>query len=216
MLGKLGLATGLLLVAGGVTVAFGAVPSSDGTINSCYTKRAGLLTPAGNLRVIDEGESCRSTEIALSFNQRGPQGIPGPQGETGAQGPAGEPGASAGDQVFFAHRAGNARPESEGDFRLVKALPAGSYVIEAQVNAQSGVSGDAANFIQCRLPGDVSVSVQLIEVFIGRAGATFPLSSAIDHPGGEITLRCLVDGGSPDGTTFVDATMLATTVASVG
>jgi hypothetical protein len=74
-------ATAALVVAlGGVTYA--AIPSSDGTIHSCYDAR-------GSLHVIDEGTSCPSGNTALNFSQTGPQG---PRGADGAQGPAGAPG----------------------------------------------------------------------------------------------------------------------------
>jgi hypothetical protein len=71
-------ATAALVVAlGGVTYA--AIPSSDGTIHSCYDAR-------GSLHVVDDGTTCPSNETALNFSQTGPQGIQGPQGPAGAPG----------------------------------------------------------------------------------------------------------------------------------
>ena len=73
--------------------AYAAIPGGDGTIHGCYAKSGGTL------RVIDaSGNTCKSGETALDWNQ---QGVPGPQGPTGAkgdtgptgaQGPQGEPG----------------------------------------------------------------------------------------------------------------------------
>ncbi|HEU5212419.1 MAG TPA: hypothetical protein VFU10_06580 [Gaiellaceae bacterium] len=70
-------------VAGGAALA--AIPDSSGVINGCYQKNV------GNLRVIDPsaGDSCRPSEIAISWSQTGPQGPPGPKGDTGATGPQG-------------------------------------------------------------------------------------------------------------------------------
>lgn len=63
----------LLLALGGV--AFAAIPDSDdGEIHGCYANNNGAL------RVIDAqaGQTCNtSRETALTWNQRGPQGVPG-------------------------------------------------------------------------------------------------------------------------------------------
>lgn len=78
-------------------VSYAAIPGSDGVVNGCYAKTDGLLLghSKGDLRVVDSGESCRSYEIALSWNQQGLKGAPGPQGlkgDPGLQGPKGDPG----------------------------------------------------------------------------------------------------------------------------
>lgn len=67
------------LVGGGVALA--SIPDSGGVIHGCYDAR-------GKLRVIDAeaGETCRTHEVALSWNETGPQG---PQGLEGPEGPAG-------------------------------------------------------------------------------------------------------------------------------
>ena len=62
-------------------ISLGAIPGSSETISGCYAKSN------GSLRVIDaeSGASCVSNkETALSWNQQGPQGLPGPQGPAGA------------------------------------------------------------------------------------------------------------------------------------
>jgi Collagen triple helix repeat (20 copies) len=83
----------LLVLAVGVGVATGSIPDSGGVIHGCYQKNE------GQLRVIDssQGDSCRPSETALSWNQQGPQGTAGPQGpkgDTGATGPQGPQGAT--------------------------------------------------------------------------------------------------------------------------
>ena len=58
----------VLLLAVGVTVALAA--ASD--INAC------VKNATGTIRIIGEGESCKSNELPLSWNnQEGPQGPPG-------------------------------------------------------------------------------------------------------------------------------------------
>lgn len=60
--------------------ALAAIPGLGGVIAGCYN------TEKGNLRVIDAeaGVSCDSRkETAISWNQTGPQGLPGERGEQG-------------------------------------------------------------------------------------------------------------------------------------
>jgi hypothetical protein len=91
--GKFRLSPALLVALGIVAVATGGIawatiPDSSGVIHGCYQKNKGTL------RVIDtdQGQTCDSTEQALSWNQTGPQGPVGPQGPLGPQGPAGPQG----------------------------------------------------------------------------------------------------------------------------
>src|SRR5436190_15775670 len=54
------------------------------------------------LRPIDKqaGESCKASETAANWNQKGPKGDPGPQGLKGATGPAGPAGSGPGTLRF--------------------------------------------------------------------------------------------------------------------
>ena len=73
-----------LMIVG--SFAWAAIPDSNGVIHGCY--RSG----AGDLRVVESGTDCKSNEIAVQWNQRGPQGIPGPPGAKGDTGPSGPQG----------------------------------------------------------------------------------------------------------------------------
>src|ERR687898_601427 len=106
------LLVGAVVGAVGGGAALAAIPDSSGAINGCYQKNV------GNLRVIDPsaGDSCRPSEIAISWSQTGPQGPPGPQGPAGSPPPpgpaggAGSPGAAGGP--WAGHRArGEVLPE---------------------------------------------------------------------------------------------------------
>jgi hypothetical protein len=87
------LAVGLVLVG---TAAWATIPDANGVIHGCY-RTSGPPNSRGALRVIDieAGQTCGSGEVALSWNQTGPQGPAGatgpagPQGATGAEGLAG-------------------------------------------------------------------------------------------------------------------------------
>lgn len=58
----------------------------DVTYDGCYAKTSGLL------RVVEAGDVCRSGEVAIRWNQVGPQGPAGPTGPAGPAGPQGEQG----------------------------------------------------------------------------------------------------------------------------
>lgn len=93
--------TALVVATTGVAVA--AIPGGRGEITGCYatkTSLLGLTHSKGDMRIIDEADSCRSYETALTWNRTGPQGPTGPQGNTGAVGAPGPAGATgqAGDR----------------------------------------------------------------------------------------------------------------------
>jgi hypothetical protein len=73
---------------GVVSVASGAIPAFDGTVNACYDG-------SGNLRVIDQaaGQTCNSKSTPLNWNQQGIKGDTGPQGPKGDTGMSGAQGA---------------------------------------------------------------------------------------------------------------------------
>jgi hypothetical protein len=81
----IGIAIGVVL--GGAGVALASIPDASGVIHACRN------TKDGSLRVIDSdaGQTCGKDEVALAWNQTGPQGPAGPQGP---QGPAGANGVS--------------------------------------------------------------------------------------------------------------------------
>jgi hypothetical protein len=80
----LGAAAGVIVLAGAVTVATGAIPDSDdGEVHLCYatqsTDGGSFPTRKGEVRVIDHqaGTRCDRRELELVINQQGP---PGPSG----------------------------------------------------------------------------------------------------------------------------------------
>src|SRR5262245_10475108 len=79
----------LLLVSTRGLYAQPAIPSSDGTIHACYSKKRGAL------RVVPEGQTCRRSETLLTWKQKGAQGDQGAPGANGADGAAGAPGQPA-------------------------------------------------------------------------------------------------------------------------
>ena len=76
----------LVLALVGGTVAYA---QSTTVYSGCVTKSTGVL------RIVPTGNTCKSNEYPISWNQVGPQGpagVAGPQGEPGPAGPAGADG----------------------------------------------------------------------------------------------------------------------------
>ena len=143
-------AVAAMLAAGGV--AYATIPDSGGTIHGCYARSG------GSLRVIDAGvTNCKSTETSLDWNvqgQQGPQGAqgpqgpagqqgaPGPQGQQGAAGPQGPMGASGLSHGYATtSQGGGFVPVAVGpafsNEALIANVPAGTYLVWAQVGIQS-------------------------------------------------------------------------------
>lgn len=232
----LGGALTLLIAAG---AAYAAIPDGN-TIHGCYHDAS------GQLRVTAVSGNCQVRETAISWNQQGPKGADGdqgdpgpegpqgpvgpvgpkgdqgdpgpegPQGPQGLQGPQGEPGTSAGDQVFFAHGTGDAGSAESRTFTRTLAVPAGSYVIRAEINADSGTPGTpVTTFVFCDLPSNTGRTehlIQLSEITEFRAYAYAAFTSAVTTDGGSIDFTCF--NGSA-GRVRIYVSLLATKVASV-
>ena len=88
-----------IVAAGGI--GYAAIPGADGQIKACYANTNSILLgiphSKGDLRIVDEGEACRSYETTLKWNQKGVKGDTGLQGIQGIQGVPGEPGEDGAD-----------------------------------------------------------------------------------------------------------------------
>ena len=80
-------------LVGGIAVA--AIPDAGGVISGCY--RVSEDDQKGQLRVVNDAANCRNNELPISWNQVGPQGLPGPQGPKGDKGDKGDPGPAGAD-----------------------------------------------------------------------------------------------------------------------
>ncbi|MGW6279456.1 hypothetical protein [Kribbella sp. NPDC055071] len=149
---------------GAGTAAYAAIPGADGVVHGCYNK-GGLLQDKGAVRVVDEGEQCRSTETAMTWNQRGPAGPIGPTGATGATGATGPTGAtgaqgpagfSDGYQKTAAYDNGIPLLDYHPVTLAELSLPAGSYMLSGKMQFLNTVN--AHYTAECHLStGDVVV-----------------------------------------------------------
>lgn len=94
LLGRRLLPALVLVLAIGAGVAYAAIPGATGVISGCFKTASDGDGSKGTLRVIDpaQGETCKKSETALSWNDRGPKGEKGEAGAAGAAGPAGPQG----------------------------------------------------------------------------------------------------------------------------
>lgn len=116
-------------------LAYGAIPSSNGTITGCVDAK-------GSLKLIDAeaGATCAAGKQTLTWNQQGPAGPQGAQGTQGPQGPQGAPGPSDG---YFVSAPDKTVAAGSGYQTIATLdLPPGSYVIAARAGVLvPGVSG---------------------------------------------------------------------------
>ncbi len=77
---------GVLITAVSVSAVTYVNAAGDATIKACANKKTGAM------RYISKG-ACKKTETSLSWNQMGPQGLPGLSGAAGAKGDPGATGA---------------------------------------------------------------------------------------------------------------------------
>ena len=192
----------LLVALGGAAEA--AIPDSSGVIHGCYSN-------TGQLSVIDSSNaSCGAGQTALNWNQRGQTGpsgsagatgatgtgASGPKGPAGARGAAGAKGAAGprgavGPSDAFSTSAGPTRGIG-GTAKLVQriGLPAGDYVVSAQVKVESlvtSISKPKAPIYQLftcslTLPGAAQAfghSQASVVARIGEGKATLPLEGVV-------------------------------------
>jgi hypothetical protein len=91
------------VLGGGAYAATGGISDSAGVLHGCVSNRTGVL------RVVKSARSCQKArgrgrhrnpgEFAVSWNQRGPQGVQGIQGAQGIPGQTGAPGANGATHV---------------------------------------------------------------------------------------------------------------------
>jgi hypothetical protein len=74
------------VAAGGM--AYASIPGTDGLIHSCYSQATGTWRPIDT----DKGQKCKSGEMPLNWNQKGPTGARGATGARGPTGPKGDKG----------------------------------------------------------------------------------------------------------------------------
>ena len=139
-------AAGIAVIAlGAAGLALASVPTSNGVINTCYTR-------SGSFRVIDtgDGQTCRHWERPLSWNQSGggggsgQAGPAGPAGPAGSVGPAGAPGAKGATGAAGAAGAPGAKGDPGAAGAAGATGPPGATGA-AGANGDPGVKGDTGN-----------------------------------------------------------------------
>ena len=160
----------------------------------------GCVDPAGNLRIVAEGDPCRANEQALTWNEQGPQGAPGEPGPQGEPGPLCPP---ADVEVI-----GVEGPQGEQG-PAGPSGPTGSAGLQGPAGPQGppGVSGFylVINDSPCPAVGTCATQAwcNTGDVVTGGGGHGHPkldLPLTLSHP-----IKAFNDEGWYAGTTFADA-----------
>jgi hypothetical protein len=222
----------VLAICGLTAAATGAIPDSGtGLVHLCYQKGAQSERGGAELRVMDGATGrCKRGDKALAINARGPAGAQGPQGEqgppgepgpqgpqgdVGPQGPAGDDGDDGADGapgqqgppgVSTAYAASVEREElgtnPSVEVVLSKTVPAGTYAVNAKLEAQNGVGiidmDDAV--IRCSLfAGAASIDANDVYLFDDEGVSTASLAlqgTIVGFAGGALEVRCQETGSS--------------------
>lgn len=161
------------------------IPDASGVIHGCYKK------DQGSLRVIDTemGQTCLSSEIALQWNQTGPQGPVGPQGPAGPQGPTGPQGPSDAWETYVESLVVPTTGFPTYTDVTSLSLPAGTFFVTATMEADGP--------IQCLLTSPYHTALNTAN------GANIPMSLQGIGPGGTVWLRCRTIVGLPGTIQYV-------------
>ena len=168
-----------MLVAG---IAWAAIPGSNGRISACYDR-------AGTLRVIDaeSGTTCDRRETPLAWNQTGPAGPAGPVGPSDA----------------YVTTVSPESPMLDGVTTTISSMnvPAGLYVIDAQVRVRSQII-NAPSSLSCDLyAGGEQLDIFLVSYELGESlvERVAPLAGwgELLAPG-TIEIRCRAEYGDVD------------------
>ena len=89
------------LILGGLCVVVAAVGSVGWAMTSATNDKlvACAKKKSGALRLVNAAKDCRKTERAVTWNQQGVRGLPGPRGVAGENGLDGEDGLDGDDGV---------------------------------------------------------------------------------------------------------------------
>jgi hypothetical protein len=165
---------GALLVAGGI--AYATIPDGSGVIHACYQKNQGAL------RVIDtdKAQTCASSESPLTWSQTGPQGQQGPPGPTGPSDVWSVDGYNAGFK--------NLPFQTPVNLATTSTLPAGSYFVQAETEAENILSVSTAYF--CDLVDSSNTPYQETRV-TSSDWVTIPVQAVVTLASSDtISLQC--------------------------
>ncbi|MDP3900781.1 MAG: hypothetical protein Q8Q38_00345 [bacterium] len=133
LIGVLGFVLVLLVAGGGVALATHGNPNE---LHACYKNNNGQMRFVGN------PADCLPSETAISWNQTGPQGLPGSDGTDGAPGPAGPqglPGPSGLSDFELVHAVS---PLANSPFvAILLPCPAGKQIISGGFDIMSSGGG---------------------------------------------------------------------------
>ncbi len=184
----IGVITGLALAGG---VAYATIPDSSGVIHAC------MLNKIGTIRLIDPsaGQRCSSSlETAVSWNERGQQGVAGPAGLAGPAGPKGDQGDRGPSNAFQTVSSFKQLSEIAYDAATLT-LPAGTFVVFAKATPQNWSGEEASSNCSLRQAGFGGLDTSWTTLQGNGELQTLALQ-AIDSGPDTVTLSCRVNTGA--------------------
>jgi type VI secretion system secreted protein Hcp len=195
-----------LALGAGTAVAIAAIPASDGTIHACYSTTG---TPTGAARIVDETDTCATSEKALTWNQTGPTGPAGPSGPTGPPGDSG----SSGTGSFGGTDTGSGSDQGGGPSADVFLKLDGIAGESTDEDHKGEIDVEAFTFNAKRASGKVKVSpLRIIKVYDASSPKLMQAAVSGRHiKSGTLTFR---RSGDPNGVEFLTYKLSDVTVAS--
>jgi hypothetical protein len=159
-------------------VAYATIPGSNGVISGCYSKLTGAL------RVIDASkQACPKSQVPISWNQTGPQGLPGTPAPTAATARIDTPGIDDGTGDCCAAQRIPSDTEIAVDFPNARFDPDGMH--------QGGVDN----------PANTELTAPLAGIYQIDAGVIWPGAAQNASTAGMRQAEIWVDGSAvPAGT----------------
>jgi hypothetical protein len=140
--GGLGLSTLLL-----ASITYAAIPAADGIISGCVSSQQMKGQHVLTLLDTTQATACQHGQTLITWNQTGPQGVPGVKGDTGPQGPPG-PAALAGIVL-----ADGTKGEGSG-FTVTRNNP-GNYTVAWPTGTFSNFSVPVVTSVQNHIAPDI-------------------------------------------------------------
>ena len=184
------------------SISLGAIQfasaAGDSTITACASKTT------GSMRYIAKG-SCKKTELRVSWNQQGPQGLPGTKGDTGSKGDSGANGSNGtnGQNIHVVDAAGKdlgvALGVSFGGQNVDIVFDGGIWTLTNTTDAQSQVRGalDMSTYFS-----DSACNEPLAYANLNSSGTSSPAFRGVYHPTNSTSVAFKLTGSPFLGSTL--------------
>ncbi len=189
-----GLGAGLAIAAPSCVPV--SAPTATGSFIACYKECGGAV------RFINAGEACDQGEKQATWNQTGPQGVPGVNGN----GPA-----------YHDNGVGGASIQAPATLAVASIdPPAGTYAIDftATVNRYLNNAPSNKDRITCKLVNNANIGDGPV-LYSSAAGGILAWHDVLTHPGGSLYMACSAEGYPNNRYDFFNVDLTATKITEI-